>query len=419
MTFLHDKYKGMLAMGAYGDAIGVFNELAGLNGNHATPYRTTLDNASTIPGRSMSQAFGLWPAISGPNTLPATTKGVVSDDSAYRLTTLHAFLDHALQNNYALLDETAFRQFLNQPAQTSAAAPMGPLQFPSDVDILLARYNVIESFKVMYSDQEKWLSGNVSLPATLLNPPLQTFWEGGASTIFGLFLFLELASIYACCPLSSVYDRFENYSIMDNSPADEALGMYGAMLAAAICTHPVSGGFRDFYFSTIQSLNASNRAKNLQNIVFNGEAVGNAHTDPNPLTFTSGPLTTSYNGRPHQSSSGIDKFSAEIFVEMISAAVAYGRHDPLVMLQVLANGPGDSDTMPTYLGSIIGAYYGYQGIRDSASQASFTADLDAVIATTQTYFLTVVNGNRHGYRVNFDRSATVLEQLQARHPCPA
>ena len=374
-----DRLLGMLLFGAFGDAYGAAHERSGLDGRIAADLSTTeLRPYASYDRRTTSEPFGVWPV-----PVDKTERGLVTDDTGVRVMLLHQWL-HALLHpeppQLAQLtglfrpSEVAFEGWLDLMKAEPSGTP--PAAYAT---VLATRKLVIADMLCWFGNARRYLAAPSGFVTTACTT---AFWAKDTPVVFGQFLYLELAAIYACCDRASVMTEFQNFSVLDQGSAKFATGMLAAVLSQAFAAKSGSN-FRDFFTKQVEELLADPAAPaDLKDQWAKGKKIG-ADQAGKPLTDVLTAIKTGlYDPRSPAVAPGLGKFHPALFLGQMAAAVHYGAGGPRETLAALAFGAGDADTIPAQLGSIIGAFMGETGLR----AAGLGADLDVIQKRVETYF---------------------------------
>jgi len=89
------------------------------------------------------------------------------------------------------------------------------------------------------------------------------------------------------------------------------------------------------------------------------------------------------------------RFLAEIF-----SSTAYAEGDPYVSIQPLAFGSGDSDTVTSFLGTLMGAWYGEKALKSNFNLTSDLQTLERVLSEV--------------FKIDLQKQANIFLRLQKR-----
>jgi hypothetical protein len=365
---------GMLLVGAVGDALGAAHEVAGMEVKIATnlvdpdfrPY-------SSYVGRKKSEPFGVWPRAQ------AEELGIFTDDTSVRAMIVQQWLrahdELELVNNGALGEpqEDNFAAWLDsmikEPTHSVPA---------SHRDVFTARYAAMNEIWLWIDTERK----SRAAPGSVTAAPgaITKFWSPDKPTVFGQFLYLELAAIYGGTERAAVLSKFRKFTPLDHSYAGFSTGMLAAILAGAIASNG-EVPFQTFFKTSAEELLKDNAAPvELKTAWELGKSVGTANVGKGLPNILADIKTKIYLAREANKDS-FGKFDTALFLAQMSAAVHWSEncYDALC---ALAFGVGDSDTIPAQLGSIMGAYYGERAWRDAGMGKRF----DLVSECLEHYF---------------------------------
>jgi hypothetical protein len=360
-----DKIRGMLLLGAYGDALGAAQE------GQETPTPDPLPKILTA--RDMpewGEAWGTWlPAI-----VHAKRIGMPTDDTCYRLCILHPWLA-AIANNVdeRTFDEASLRDFM-------AALRHEPL-YPEWYSFACRDH--LKAWLEMFQAQEENRSEGLFSP--------------GIPGVFGPFLYLGMAAVrHGTTPLET-FALYQQQAGLDQGYAKVVTAFLATLVSLAVNEASQTDSFGDWFFgcarAVLDDLAASAQDEDVASLrsvletiqqlgtELRGETEGTLNTvfkqrviDPPTPPF----LTHAFMGGIH------DPYRA---LAHITATIAYAPNDPAVALRTIAHSCGDTDTLASFLGTLLGAWYGAE--RLSAIQTEgldFQAELDIVEANLTELF---------------------------------
>ena len=361
---LRDKLKGMLLLGAYGDALGVPHELGGgaLYGRIGQPEIAEALQPFAVYRVDTAGAWGIW-------ATPARDKiGLPTDDTCYRFGILHQWMnDLSTQKTIPTLNEKQFLSWLDQQAPVSEGAPQWTKIRLDFVQDLVKAINGAKRGKIV-----------------------EPFYFPGDPVVFGPFLYLELASIYAGRSQTEVFETFNDFSVLDQQYGKFVTGMMSAMLAKGIGASPENERrFDRWFFETADKVLKSNlgdaQYRGFVREHFNaGKQIGIQNRDLDMKAFLQVLNRQVFLRPPPNDKHRTPNYEPLLIIRMIAAAVGYSDGSIKRALQVLAVAPGDSDTMASQLGSIVGAYCGEKKLRRPTVDLS--ADLTRVSDCVITEF---------------------------------
>ncbi|MFQ5348299.1 MAG: ADP-ribosylglycohydrolase family protein [Rhodothalassiaceae bacterium] len=189
--------------------------------------------------------------------------------------------------------------------------------------------------------------------------------------------------------------------------------LLAAMMAAAMCNTSKEVAFGDWFCRSAESTLASapgNAAarRRLKNAFDAAKRFGKANSGLGEKEFVEKLKRELYDrhmaaGPDHQRN-GFENFDPLLFLKQMAAVASYAGRDMRKALRILAAGPGDADTVPSFLGSIMGAWCGAKRLK--ADDSGLSADLAAVADCI-----------RRLYGVAIDRIADCLVDLADKHGC--
>ena len=341
-----DKLKGMLLLGAYGDALGVPHELGGgaLDGKVGNPEKVQFLQPFITYRVGVASPWGVW-------IIPAANQlGVPTDDTSYRVMILHQWVrEMSMEPTILEPSEVRFLEWLQQRTPPQRYAPQWQ--------------------KIRYAFIQALIKGiNGAKNGEIVEP----FFFPDEPVVFGPFLYLELASIYASYPKEKVFETFYDFTVLDNRYGKFVTGMLAAMLADAVSVpREKKKRFDIWFFETASCILESNLGD-----VGHRETVREHFDVAKQIGITNRTLDISAFLQVVKQQVFLKTLPTEnhrnrnydplLFIRMMAAAVGYSNGNVKKTLQVLAIAPGDADTMASQLGSIMGAYYGEAALRQPA-----------------------------------------------------
>ena len=348
-----DTIRGMLLMGAYGDALGAPHENDGLEGQIINPEDLgRMVSASTFykpdtPG----QPWWVWADA----IVVQAMRGLLTDDTSFRMMLLHPWLAQTVDNREAMT-EPAFREWLKQGQETSTS-----MAYPDG--LWRSREQQRIAWLQMYEAAENGFS--------------EAFFAPDVPIVFGLFMYLDLAVLYADADPFEVYTLFKDFSVLDQGSAGVFTGLLAGILAAGAGKNISSDRFTEFFIDSARHLidQAISRAtsqelKDLHLAKQSLEAMihfGEAHRTKSGYLFLEtfrtqiyGDASQPFNDSPPH----LKNYHPLLFWMQITSTLAYAHDRPLEALRILSAGVGDTDTLASMLGSMMGAWMGHQQISE-------------------------------------------------------
>lgn len=321
-----DAARGALYLAALGDSIGLPQETQGLAGGIGRPELLgRAASAADLPDDLFARPWGVWASRedSGPG------RGVVSDDTATRL----CLLQRWLREDGGLAAE-GFETWLRRAAPGPAA--------PTDVHRLWL--DMLEAARVGRSAH---------------------FYHPGEPVIFGPFLFLE-AALGERDP-ASTYARFSQICPLDIGYGKAVTGFLAAWLTAeaAAARSPITWSER--CLDEARWLLGEGLGGGTLTQAFEAARVlGASLRDATELEFAEGlrdrllfDESAPYAG-PREGNRAFDPL---LFFKQLVAAIAGAGADPPRALRALAGGAGDTDTLASALGLVMGAGLGFEALK--------------------------------------------------------
>ena len=330
---LRDRIRGMLWLGVYGDALGALHEAKGFDGEVGEPT----SRLPKMPEEIEPRAWFIW----APANLVVGRRGVPTDDSMFRLFMLQRWLlEDPVRTSY---DEPAFREFL---------AGLEPGEEGS-----WQRHRHAQAV-----DWEKMFE------AAEAEPPQQVqFFEPGKPAVFGLFMLLEMAAFGVGRDPMEVYEEFYGATQLDQGYGRAVTALLATWLADALGRDgsPEEAGVDlvtrlldvlDHRLAETQDEVELAELADLVAVVERAIDLGVEFRGQDESHFMEALAQRVYHGSDWPYGRNIDPF---FFLLQITSVLSFAR-DPLQALRALAWGVGDSDTVASQLGSLLGARLGYQ-----------------------------------------------------------
>ena len=349
---LEDRLRGMLLLSAYGDALGSDHEQQEVVHSAPLPNR--------LPEQTLVAETNPWRYWATTDQLNPPVKGLTTDDTAFKLFLLHPWLQKVLASN-SIFDERDFRRFLAQ-LKTSEIQPTW-IRTPRDAQI--------DSWLDMYGAADFGENSN--------------FFSPGVPIVFGLFMFLELAAFRTDYSAVENYLYFRDFTALDQGYAKSATGFFIAITSSAFGSKPTDR-FDEWLLRESKTLADellgldidSGEVSTILGIVESMSELGKSLRGQTPHE-----LMTAFEAavvKPTHPPFMDTKFEGGIFdpLRMIAemfAAAAYANGDPVRAIQPLAFGSGDSDTVCSFFGVLLGIWFGETALRQ---HTELDTDLTAV-----------------------------------------
>ena len=373
---LQDKLKGMILLGTYGDALGAYHEPRGLEGYTGNPADIMRLPKATVYQPPGSQAAPWWVWVRG-DDLEEDVIGLPTDDSAFRLLILHPWL---ISLKKAQPSEAAFAEWMT--ARMNAERSFEVNQWQS------RRQLQMQDWLIMFKDAERWQQAPTSNPTSFMPTKGNPFFRPAIPIVFGLFMYLELAALYAEYPPFEVMNHFSTFSRLDQEYAGSITGLFSGLMAGAVRVSDTKQPFHTWYFTSVnQLLNQTPPYKELIEQAFKSAwLLGTENQQQSERAFLDIMQTEIYEAPlpSNRDTVGFRVFDPLLFLKQITASVAYSGPDTTKALRLLASSPGDADTLPSMLGTLVGAWAGYNVLIDS--NTSLDADLLEVEHTLSASF---------------------------------
>ena len=381
-AWVSDKLAGMILLGAYGDALGALHEPNGLGGATGDPdlARRLPDAHRYQPPGQVSDTWWVW--IDG-NDIPPSTRGIPTDDTAFRLFVLEPWM---LSSDATLLSEITFENWLVEQIQRPQAS-----QAPGWHRL---RHRQIEDWSRMLADARRWESTtNTTLEAarTFEHTDGNPFFRVTVPVVFGMFMYMELAALYVFCAPETVASHFSGFSRLDQGYAGVVTGLFAGLMTSAMAYRTHSEPFSAWYAKTTQHLLGSLAGTTphtslLEKAFAEAWTWGSQHRSLSEAEFLANVRKEIYEAPlpGNRDAQGLRVFDPLLFFKQITAVVAYAHESVEQALTLLASSPGDADTLPSMLGTLAGAWAGLNAL--AASYPDLHNDLQNVEDTLYTFF---------------------------------
>ncbi|MEM7233439.1 MAG: ADP-ribosylglycohydrolase family protein [Planctomycetota bacterium] len=385
MNDLNDKILGMTLLAAYGDALGAPHELAGLKGEAE-------DTSKNLRLRPFSACFPrekdkitewwVWPDHM---LVPREQRGMVTDDTAFRVMILEPWLLEDRPGREAIFEDSLerwMRRHVENP----------PREWPARVRERFRK--MVRGWIVMFEDARRFREHPADFERSKSNP----FWRPEVATIFGPFLFGELGALFASRPRREVFDAFVSMTSLDYGIGRLFTAQIGVLVSEAM--GPASTESLDAWYARLtdevcelaESSNLEGRGVSKSDIAdfreswMRSRGVGRSMRKFDENAFLKKLVAEIYQPRLRVNPHGLGAFGSRVAFEQISACVAYSGDDFRKALRLLTSGPGDADTLPSFLGLVFGARLGATAIRKSHASLADDLGLVETVLSKADYF---------------------------------
>ena len=357
----------MLLLGGYGDALGAPHETDGIKGNAGDPASATQLPQFRDYGAGSAHPWDVW---QDPSKVDGDTLGMPTDDTSFRVAILHQWLTQLAETNDPPT-EASFIRWIRSEDRPDADAP----------EWENSRHDQIRDWIEMFRDANLLARNPDNFEHSRNNP----FFRKDIPVVFGPFMHLELAPVYASCSKQDVFTKFSTFGRLDQSYGRFVTGMMAAMMADALCANPQDKPFHEWFFQTADGILDSDLGHPAHRAVVKDhfEAAKQIGIDSQELSEADfmARLKQLFDEELPRLPAQVQRdnfrsFDPLLFLKMMAASVAYSNGNVQKTLRVLAVAPGDSDTMASQLGSIIGAWGGEVVLRDLDD--GLATDLDHV-----------------------------------------
>ena len=353
-----DKIRGMLLLGAYADALGAAQESQEMPTPDPVP--------KTLAPRDMpewGEAWGTWlPAI-----VHAKRVGMPTDSTCYRLCTLHPWLA-AIATGERTFDETSLQAFMTQLQHE----PLYPEWYS------FACKDQLKDWSAMFQAQQEGRS--------------EAFFNPGVPIIFGLYLYLEAATVHHGVTPIETFAIYKRQARLDQGYAKIVTAFLATLVSLAVQEIPTAAAFSDWFFRSslllLEDLERSGSEAQalptVRSLLDSMQEFGTGLKGRTEATFN-----TAFKERvidPSQPPFLNQSFLGGVAdpyrtLAQIAATIAYANDDPAAALRTIAYSYGDTDAIASLLGTLMGAWYGEQGLYATPSQG---VDLRTEIAVVES-----------------------------------
>ena len=367
-TFFRDKIEGMLLCAAYGDALGAPHELAGLQGGVTDPLGIhKLAFGKDFYDDPKPNQWNVWP----PPDLVGDFCGIVTDDTAYRITIFHECLRDSLSRG-EVFTEQRFKDWLK-----SSGLDLHRGERPDW--FLECRNAQMAQWSEMFEANER---GEEAV-----------FYMPDIPIVFGIFLYQELGTIFPDKSDTLVYSIFRHLCKLDQSYAGIITGVLNTLMAASMrVENPQDRTFAQWFRDTTADILAQvgqmagesedgEFITRLKNMTSDMQKLGTDLQSSSELDFVTALKHQVYD-KSELFNPRLKNFDPLLFWMQMVAATAYGGSDPICAIRVLSASAGDADTVPSVLGSLIGSYF---GLREMFSLRSLDVRFGDELMAVQDY----------------------------------
>ena len=357
-TTFEDKIRGMLLLGAYADALGAAQEGQEMPTPDPVP--------KTLAPRDMpewGEAWGTWlPAI-----VHAKRVGMPTDSTCFRLCTLHPWLE-AIANGERTFDETSLHAFMTALQHE----PLYPEWYS------FACKDQLKDWSAMFQAQQEERS--------------EAFFNPGVPIIFGLYLYLEVATVYHGATPIGTFNIYKGQARLDQGYAKIVTGFLATLVSLAAKEAPTGASFSDWFFRSSRALledveHAGSDAQALPTVRALLDSMQELGTELRGKTEAT--FNTAFKAQvldPAQPPFLNQSFLGGVAdpyrsLAQIAATIAYANDDPAAALRTFAHSYGDTDAIASMLGTLMGAWYGEQGLYAAQSEG---VDLRAEIGVVES-----------------------------------
>jgi len=377
---LDDKLLGMFLFGAYGDALGSPREKEAIKGQLQIPssigklvnFEDYGELKNILPDK-----WGLW----SKESILRTIRGIPTDDTAFRLLLLHRWIDHSYESS-SELTEVNFKQWMT----TSVLPPP---------------YNITEGVKSSYSEIiaefEHIFYVQENYPNVSEEEIERSFYKNNRLVFFGNFMYLELVATKLNSNSYEVIELFNSITNLDITYGKTITAISAGILHRCLLQEYIL--VEDIYdflkTTTLELLDIAieielNQVEKLREDML--WAIGKAEQS-NTIEDLLQEFSNIYLSPQEEKTNGLveGKFYAHhplLMWRQIWAGLAFYKNEPFNALTFTAVCYGDTDTVSSFLGIILG---GLCGNRILAQSKINNYNLDDILSEIEQNIIALFN----------------------------
>ncbi len=372
-SYLEDKIQGMLLLGVYGDALGAPHEPAGLRWEVGDPERS--ERLLPFSEYEISNnPWGIWVPFSEEldNVI-----GIPTDDTSFRLTLLHPWMISV--GNLEAANDAPFEAWMRSQLKSEFEPK----------SLVKNRNEQIRCWLDMYKDLDRFSMGE-DQPS-----PLNYFYRKDIPVMFGMFMYLELAALSVGEDPKDVFKKYRQFCRLDEIYSGSVAGLLSAILSKAVMAKPSPLGFGVWFNQELdhllQALGEEAHIQAIHQQVISARKIGVSYRGKSPKELLNAIADESFRSplAELRSSKGYIVFDPLLVLKYMVATTTY-ESDGVKAVQLLAISPGDSDTIPSQLGSIVGAWKGKKNLERYGEDLK--VDLERVSSVLSKYYSIDVQG---------------------------
>jgi len=352
---LVDKLKGMLLLGAYGDALGGYRERAAIAHHYLgagelpcklQPYEAYFSQENDPNGDDDAYKRNTWRVWPEKADAIVDIVGIVTDDTSFRFTHYYPWIIKNVHTPELLTEEN----FINE-----LRAPVLSNNEQDYIPGIKESHKEIASFFV-----EMYEAANREKPVEAV------FFKPGFSVFFGSFMYLEIAAIKINESDEVLLAEFSEFSVLDLLEGKTVTALLMVLLKNALLkSSEDTVQVYDFLLSTGKRLLHTARHLGLPEVALLTEKMNfaielGAEAKRSGLHVIFDYINTQYGDERE-----FQHYSSLILWIQFWSSLTYSAENPVDSLSVIAGGPGDSDTVCSFMGSILGAVYGIEELGGS------------------------------------------------------
>lgn len=345
---LKNKLLGMFHLGAYGDIIGAPREKEAIDdGKYFFAEHATIGKLLGLHHYKRITEYipDKW-AIWANKDVIENMIGIPTDDTAFRFLILHRWI---LDTHEHQLSEYNFRQWL----EANSTLP----RFYDTGGISQSYKEIIEQFQSFYRVKE-----GTATPTEREN----SFFQSDRPVFFGNFMFLELTAIYLNESIDHILETFYNFSILDIFHGRTTTALTAALLYR--CFHRGNielNQVYDFLLENMRELLEKSKSNNYLEVDKIEAAIYWGIQQAETANTVEELFETFKSHYDNKGKNGNYGHSPLWMWKQIWAGLTFYKGKPLEAFTFTAICVGDTDTVSSFLGTLLGALLGEENLRNA------------------------------------------------------
>ncbi|MEM7625688.1 MAG: hypothetical protein AAF333_08670 [Planctomycetota bacterium] len=382
-----DAIAGALLLSAYGDALGLAHEAAGLRGEVGDPDGVRLGIVDHFRDPNPNP-WNIW----APAELTAGVLGVVSDDTATKIALVEPWLA-SLRPDADSFAEDNFIDWLRH------RRPADPVPWREAVAAEQARqwlhmYDQADGTAPPCGEGGASPSGSDGSGGDASSvgddgDESPCFYRPGQPAMFGPFLYGGAALAFAGQPVGVVFDTFADLCRLDQAEGRGVSGVFACLVAAAADREIGEAGevgldtwldrALDEAFTAWADADVPHLSEVENRCRWSLDELGRSSRDLDGRGFLYRMKSDLYDHPARAPQHDLKPFDPLLQLSQVLAILGYAGDDRPLAFRLAATSPGDSDTIAAHLGLILGAHIGTAAARsgrlsDALSTVERTTD---------------------------------------------